>query len=243
MMGSSSSKKSKQKGKRQSETWKSMKKTPSLTTSSRLGYGRPDPSQRLEQSSSTVNREPKCFQDAAGATMLGTLVLDALWEEIKRTKHCRPNEIAEILDAYFRSDLIVQDQNGMITINSLQEYKQQMVDDIVYSCLYQDVSFTPTQDATTEPGIFDDFAWTGNRIVQDSEQQSQPTIRQEIYLIELLGAAGSFLYTGKGKSGKGSSKDSNDSPFFYSYHGKGGSNKYKQHQCHRPQIYGIVIFN
>ena len=241
----SDSKKSKKKGKHKSEGTKTMKK--SLPTS-RFGKGRPDTNQRLEQQSSSpikplqsaINAQRKCFQDAAGATILGTLVLDALWEEIKRTKYCRAEEIDEILDAYFRPDLIVQDQTDTVIINSLQEYKQKMMNDLVYACLYQDVSFEPTQEATTEPGIFDDFAWIGNRIVQDSKL-SQPTTTQEIYLIELLGAAGSFLYTGKGGSGK--SSKSKDSPFFYSYHGKGGSSKYGQHQCHRPQIYGIVMFD
>ena len=232
-----------------------------MTNLPRYVYGTATDSrpQRLEKSSTTVKPlqptidiEPKCFQDATGATLLGTLILDAMWEEIKRTKHCHAEEIKQIWDAYFRQDLIVQDQTDAIIINSLEEYKQEMMEETIFACLYQDVSFEPTQEATTEPGIFDDFAWTGNRSIQDpsSATMSQSTTRKEIYLIELLGASGSFVYTGKeGGSKKGSSSSSsrksksNGSPFFYSYHGKGGSGKYgREHQCHRPQIYGIVIF-
>ena len=205
---------------------------------------------RLEQSKpppqSTVDDQPtQCFADAAGATVLGTLVLDALWEEIKRAKDCRAAEIELVLDAYFRPDLVVQDSTDAVLSNSLAEYKQQRLGDrgtpgsLVYACAFhQDVSFVPTQEATTEPGIFDDFAWIGNRIVLDSSS-SLSTTRQEIYLIELLGAAGSFLYAGNRNK---SSKSQGDFPFFYSYHGK-KPNKYAKHQCHRPQIYGIVVFD
>lgn len=180
---------------------------------------------------------PKCFDDAEDATNLGSLVLESFWYEIQRTK-CKPDRIEEVYDAYFREDLLVNDHNGNVIASNLQEYKEYSIGDaftpgtVAYICYNrQKVSFNPTQEAVTEPGIHDDFVWIGNQVIDCSV----PIIQERWFLIELLGASGSFLYNGKGKSTQ------DEKPWFYEYHTKGSKDS-SQH-CHRPQIYGIVIID
>ena len=190
------------------------------------------------QFESPLSETPKCFDDAEDATELGTLVLDSFWYEIQKT-NCKPKQIAKVYDAYFRSDMVVNDRFGNIIADGLEEWKQYSIGhnmkqgSMSYICENQDLSFTPTKPAVTEPGIYDDFVWMGNEVISGVS----PIIKERWYFIELLGASGSFIYDGKGKgSGKGSQA------WAYEYHdGKGKYNDNSPH-CHRPQIYGIVIF-
>lgn len=186
------------------------------------------------KSQSTLPGTPKCFDDAEDATKLGTLVLDSVWYEIHKTD-CKPHQIAKVYDAYFRPDMLVNDRLGNIIADGLEEWKEYSIGhnmkpgSVAYICENQDLTFTPTKPAVTEPGIYDDFVWMGNEVVTGIS----PRITERWYFIELLGASGSFIYNGKGKSGKGSKKS-----WAYEYHdGKGNSP-----HCHKPQIYGIVIF-
>ena len=187
---------------------------------------------------STWEGTPKCFDDADDATELGTLVLDSFWYEIRQT-NCQPHNIAAVYDAYFRPDLVVNDQRGNVIAEDLEEYKTLSIGDVstpgsaAYTCRYRRVSYAPTRPAVTEQGIYDDFVWVGNQITHSVI----PIIQEQWYLIEMLGASGSFLYNGAGKGGK-----SGQGSWFYEYHQQGkGSQKVSPH-CHRPQIYGIVIF-
>ena len=199
----------------------------------------------------------RCFADAASAAALGTLVLQALWSELVQTE-CNVAQMAAVYDQYFREDVLVQDISGAILANGLEEWKAMSLGinsdnannndenhnvNWAYACEYQKLQFEATEDAFTEPEVFNDFVWIGNELVTDSswsdlkqkgDALSQQQQRPRQYFIEMIGKSGSFLYggsdsssssskDGKGKGSSGSRRYHDPSHWLYEHYGSGST--------------------